>query len=162
MHKEELVLHRMANRNPDCDSEFTFLNGYMDNAEALSACGEALARLLEAPRILSLTGPLGAGKTHFVKGLSRGLDCLAEVSSPTFTLVHEYDGGRCPLVHLDFYRLESAADLDALGWQDYLAEPCIIAVEWGDRFPEALPVNCLRVAISIDGDGRRIQIGGAE
>jgi len=134
----------------------------MGSVEALIACGEALARLLKAPQTLALKGPLGAGKTHFVKGLARGLDCLAEVSSPTFTLVHEYDGGRWPLVHFDFYRLESANDLDALGWQDYLAEQCIIAVEWGDRFPEALPTDCLRVAISIDGDGRRIQIGGAE
>ncbi|MFY8215707.1 MAG: tRNA (adenosine(37)-N6)-threonylcarbamoyltransferase complex ATPase subunit type 1 TsaE [Chthoniobacterales bacterium] len=126
--------------------------------DELIDCGAALAARLEAPCVISLTGPLGAGKTHFVKGLARGLGSRDEVSSPTFTLVHEYDGGRMPIIHLDFYRLESSADLHALGWQDYLSENCIVAVEWGDRFAECLPESALHVNISIDREGRLIDV----
>lgn len=161
MPKEELVLQGMANRNPYCVSELTSLNGHVATSAALIERGAAVAAALAGPCVISLIGPLGAGKTHFVKGLALGLGSTAEVSSPTFTLVHEYDDGRLPLIHLDFYRLESIADLDALGWQDYLTENCLIAAEWGDRFPEALPANTLTVHIDIEGDGRRIQIGGA-
>ncbi len=148
----------MANRNPDCGSEFTFINRHVASVDELIDCGAALAARLEAPCVISLTGPLGAGKTHFVKGLARGLGSRDEVSSPTFTLVHEYDGGRMPIIHLDFYRLESSADLHALGWQDYLSENCIVAVEWGDRFAECLPESALHVNISIDREGRLIDV----
>jgi len=159
MAKEKLVFQPMANRNPDCVTEFTFLNGRAASPVDLMDRGAALATHLTAPRVISLTGPLGAGKTHFVKGLVRGFGSTQEVSSPTFTLVHEYEGGRVPIIHFDFYRLESSADLQALGWHDYLRERSIIAVEWGDRIPECLPDDALHVKISIDGDGRLIEIG---
>ncbi len=120
--------------------------------------GRRLAGILRGGEVLSLEGPLGAGKTTFVKGLAEGLGCRAsEVSSPTFTLVHEYPGGRFPVVHLDLYRLESAEELAALGFDDLLAGPTITAIEWGDKFPEALPPGALRFVFSMDGEARKIR-----
>lgn len=120
--------------------------------------GRRLAGALRGGEVLSLEGPLGAGKTTFVKGLAEGLGCRAsEVSSPTFTLVHEYPGGRFPVVHLDLYRLESAEELAALGFDDLLAGPTITAIEWGDKFPEALPPGALRFVFSMDGEARKIR-----
>jgi len=120
--------------------------------------GRRLAGVLRGGEVLSLEGPLGAGKTSFVKGLAEGLGCRAsEVSSPTFTLVHEYPGGRFPVVHLDLYRLESAEELAALGFDDLLAGPTITAIEWGDKFPEALPPGALRFVFSMDGEARKIR-----
>ena len=84
---------------------------------------------------LALVGDLGAGKTHFTKGIVAGLGCDAAVTSPTFTLVHEYRGGRLPVFHFDFYRLESAAELLAIGWDDYLDEGGVAIVEWADNSP---------------------------
>lgn len=112
-----------------------------------------------AGAVLSLEGPLGAGKTCFVKGLADALSINpAEVSSPTFTLIHEYHGGRLPLVHMDLYRLESASELVALGFDDYVAGAGIVAIEWGGKFAEMLPPQTLRLVFLIEGSARRIQI----
>jgi tRNA threonylcarbamoyladenosine biosynthesis protein TsaE len=120
--------------------------------------GRQLAGLLRGGEVLSLEGPLGAGKTTFVQGLAEGLGCRAdEVSSPTFTLVHEYPDGRLPLVHLDLYRLDSPDELAALGFDDLLAGPTIAALEWGDKFPEALPPGAWRFVFSLDGEARKIR-----
>jgi tRNA threonylcarbamoyladenosine biosynthesis protein TsaE len=120
--------------------------------------GRCLAGMLRGGEVLSLEGPLGAGKTTFVKGLAEGLGCLAsEISSPTFTLVHEYPTGRLPLVHLDLYRLDSAGELAALGFDDLLTGQTIAAIEWGDKFPEALPPGMLRFVFSVEGGARKIR-----
>lgn len=120
--------------------------------------GRRLAGVLRGGEVLSLEGPLGAGKTTFVKGLAEGLGChSSEVSSPTFTLVHEYPGGRFPFVHIDLYRLESSEELAALGFDDLLAGTTIAAIEWGDKFSEALPPGALRFAFSMDGEARKIR-----
>lgn len=125
---------------------------------ATREAGRRLAGVLRGGEVLSLEGPLGAGKTTFVKGLAEGLGCRAsEVSSPTFTLVHEYPGGRFPVVHLDLYRLESSEELAALGFDDLLAGSTITAIEWGDKFPEALPPGALRFVFSMDGEARKIR-----
>ncbi len=79
-------------------------------------------------------GDLGAGKTHATKGIVAGLGSSMDVSSPTFTLVHEYTGGRLPAYHFDFYRLDSAAELPGIGWDDYLDANGVIIVEWADKF----------------------------
>lgn len=106
----------------------------------------------------SLEGPLGAGKTQFVKGLALGLGIGEEVCSPTFSLVHEYNSGRLPLAHLDLYRLESAEELRALGFED-LADLGVLAIEWGDKFPESLPPGTLRVRFELLEGGMRRLVG---
>jgi tRNA threonylcarbamoyladenosine biosynthesis protein TsaE len=117
-----------------------------------------LARSLRGGGIFSLEGPLGAGKTTFVQGLAEGLGCPPdEVSSPTFTLVHEYAGGRLPLVHMDLYRLESEDELAALGFDDLAGASNVLAIEWGDKFPAALPPHARRLVFSIEGEARRIR-----
>lgn len=116
------------------------------------------ARSLSGGGIFSLEGPLGAGKTTFVQGLAEGLGCPPEeVSSPSFTLVHEYAGGRLPLVHMDLYRLESEEELAALGFDDLASASNVLAIEWGDKFPSALPPRTRRLVFSFEGDSRRIR-----
>ena len=120
--------------------------------------GRQLAASLRGGEVLSLEGPLGAGKTTFVKGLAEGLGCCpGVVSSPTFTLVHEYPNGRLPFVHLDLYRLDDPQELAALGFDDLLTGQTIAAIEWGDKFPEALPPGALRFVFSMDGEARKIR-----
>jgi len=121
--------------------------------------GQLIASAASAPVFLSLEGPMGAGKTCFVKGLAEGLGCdPRDVSSPTFTLVHEYRDGRLPLVHMDLYRIEAPEELAALGFDDCLTGDSVVAVEWGGKFREMLPPGTLRLAFSIEGNGRRIVI----
>ncbi len=118
-----------------------------------------LAACLSRDAILSLEGPMGGGKTCFVKGLAEALGCdPREVSSPTFTLIHEYHGGRLPLVHMDLYRIETQPELAPLGFDDYLASDGIVAIEWGDKFAEELPARTLRLVFSVENEGRRLQI----
>jgi len=122
-------------------------------AETAAVAGN-LARSLQAGDVLLLSGNLGAGKTAFVRGLAAGLDLDPEdVSSPTFTLVHEYRGGRLTLYHVDLYRLERAAT-DELGLEEL--ERGVLAIEWPDRLTHALP-GARNITIEIlDGDRRRI------
>ena len=119
------------------------------------AFGEELAAQLEAGDTLALVGDLGAGKTHFSKGIVAGLGSGDPVTSPTFTLVHEYRGGRLPVFHFDFYRLESADELLNIGWDDYLDARGIVIVEWADKFPELLPDDAQWFHFSIGEDGTR-------
>jgi tRNA threonylcarbamoyladenosine biosynthesis protein TsaE len=125
-----------------------------DSAEAMIDAGERFAATLRAGDIVALNGDLGAGKTHFSKGLAAGLGAGEDVTSPTFSLVQEYLSGRIPVYHFDFYRLESSAELISLGWDDYLDEGGIIIAEWADKFPEALPDTTLWLDLVIEGDGR--------
>lgn len=104
------------------------------------AFARALAASLRDGDVLALCGTLGAGKTHFVKGLVAGLGGDADaVTSPTFTLVHDYEGTRLPVFHFDFFRLETEDELLALGWDEYLAGDGIVVVEWADKFCRLLP-----------------------
>jgi tRNA threonylcarbamoyladenosine biosynthesis protein TsaE len=114
----------------------------------------ALAETLQAGAVLLLSGDLGAGKTAFVRGLAEGLGIDAdEVTSPTFTLVHEYRSGRLPLIHVDLYRLDRA-DLDEIGLDQDLAAIGIVAVEWAERMARDIP-GAVRVSITDAGDDRR-------
>src|SRR5262245_34552474 len=115
--------------------------------EAARQLGAAIA---QGGALVSLEGPLGAGKTVFAKGVAEGLGIdTAALASPTFVIAHEYalPGGR-NLVHVDRYRVASAAELEAAGLLDWLAPGAVVLVEWGDRFPEALPADRLRVALA--------------
>lgn len=110
--------------------------------------------------IVGLSGDLGAGKTHLVKGLAQGLDVTARVHSPTFAIIHEYGGGRLPLVHLDLYRLETAAQLQSAGVEDELLAPRgVVVVEWFERWAGAgLPLGLVavrRVTMAVLGDTER-------
>jgi len=126
------------------------------------ALAQALAEELAPGAVLSLEGPLGAGKTQFVKGLALGAGFGGEVSSPTFTLVHEYVGGRLPVFHFDLYRLESSDGVVALGIDDYLDAGGIVAVEWGDRFPGLIDRGARRIRFEFAGEARRISWEGAD
>jgi tRNA threonylcarbamoyladenosine biosynthesis protein TsaE len=105
--------------------------------EETIAAGREFSRDARAGDVLALVGDLGAGKTQFVKGVAAGLESPAEVTSPTFTLVHEYGGGRLPLYHFDFCRLENPQAVLQLGFDDYLDGLSVI--EWADRFPDLIP-----------------------
>lgn len=111
------------------------------NENEAIAFGRELAASLRPGDVVALVGGLGAGKTHVTKGLAAGLGYPGEVTSPTFTLVHEYTAPamRLPMFHFDFYRLESPEEVLALGWDDYLDVGGICVVEWADLFPELLP-----------------------
>ena len=117
-----------------------------------------LAATLGAGAVILLSGDLGAGKTAFVKGLAEGLGVdPAEVTSPTFTLVHEYRGGRLPLVHVDLYRLDRA-DLDEIGLDADLAREGIVAVEWAERLTRSIPDGVTVRINDAGGDSREVII----
>jgi tRNA threonylcarbamoyladenosine biosynthesis protein TsaE len=120
----------------------------------MQALGEALGRALRAGDVVSLVGPLGAGKTTFVQGLARGAGVRdRHVASPTFALVNEHPG-RVSLVHADLYRINDRAELAELGLDDAF-DRAAVAIEWLDRFPDAAPAERLEVTIAFEPDGAR-------
>ena len=119
--------------------------------------GRAHAASLQPGDVLALCGDLGAGKTQFVKGLASGLGASGDVTSPTFTLIHEYRGGRLPLFHADLYRLESAEEVMGIGLDEYFAGRGVTVVEWADKFPELMPPRTQWRRLRIgEGDLREI------
>lgn len=132
--------------------------------EETRALGERLARALKGGEVVAFTGDLGAGKTAFVSGMAQALGIGERVTSPTFTIVNEYEGGRLPLFHFDMYRLGSADELFQIGWEDYLARGGVCAVEWSENVAEAMEEDAIRVSI-LRGEGensRVITIEGVE
>ena len=134
---------------------------YITNSpEETEQIGERLAKKLTPGTVLAYRGDLGAGKTAFTRGLARGLGYREPVTSPTYTIVNEYLGGRLPLFHFDMYRLRSDDDLWDIGWEDYLDRGGVCAVEWSENVPEAM-AGALTVNIEKLGDTtRRITIEG--
>jgi len=115
------------------------------------------ARTLTAGSVVKLIGDLGSGKTEFVKGMAKGLNCESLVTSPTFTLVHEYHGGRLPLFHMDLYRLDHEAELDNIGFEDYVRAGGVCVVEWADKFADRMPRNSAEIVLTIlENNTRRI------
>lgn len=135
-----------------------FVSNSVEETERL---GAQLAKKLPAGSVVAFTGDLGAGKTAFVRGMARGLGIEERVTSPTFTIVNEYEGGSRPLFHFDLYRLYDADELFDIGWEDYLVRGGICAVEWSERAAEMMD-GCVRVNISRGAcdDQRIIEIGG--
>lgn len=130
--------------------------------EETEKIGEALAKSLQPGTILAYRGDLGAGKTAFTRGLARGLGCKETVTSPTYTIVNEYLGGRLPLFHFDMYRLASSDDLWDIGWEDYLEREGVCAVEWSENVADAME-NAVTVNIEKLGENtRRITIEGGQ
>ena len=109
--------------------------------------GARLAEQLEPGAVVAFTGDLGAGKTAFTRGLARGLGIPDRITSPSFTIVNEYEGGRLPLFHFDMYRLGSADELFDIGWEDYLRRGGVCAVEWSENIADALEEDAVRVDI---------------
>lgn len=116
--------------------------------EETEKIGEALAKSLQPGTILAYRGDLGAGKTAFTRGLARGLGCKETVTSPTYTIVNEYLGGRLPLFHFDMYRLASSDDLWDIGWEDYLDRGGVCVVEWSENVADALPEDAVVVSFT--------------
>ena len=130
--------------------------------EETEALGERLAKILTSGTILAYRGDLGAGKTAFTRGLARGLGCREQVTSPTYTIVNEYLGGRLPLFHFDMYRLRSSDDLFDIGWDDYLDRGGICAVEWSENVADAMEDPVTVTIEKIGEKARRITIERSE
>lgn len=124
--------------------------------EDMITLGRTLGSLVESGDAIALTGDLGAGKTHFTKGFAEGAESRDPVSSPTFPIVHEYQNGRLPLLHFDFYRLNSPAELEALGWDEYLDSEGVIIAEWANKFPDWMPDGTLWLHFSVVSPTERI------
>ncbi len=125
----------------------------VDSPEAMIELGRSFADKLVAGDVLALCGGLGAGKTHFTKGLAVGLGCEARVTSPTFSLAHEYSGGRLPLFHFDFYRMDDAEEVVSIGWDEYLDEAGVMVVEWPNKFPDLLPAGAIWLDFEVLSSG---------
>jgi tRNA threonylcarbamoyladenosine biosynthesis protein TsaE len=115
-----------------------------------------LGNRLRPGSIVALTGDLGSGKTQFVKGLASGLGYCGEVTSPTFTLIHEYVGGRMPIYHFDFYRLENEIEALQLGLEEYLLSNGLCVIEWAGKFRSLIPSDARWFDLSIGADDTRL------
>jgi tRNA threonylcarbamoyladenosine biosynthesis protein TsaE len=125
------------------------------SVEETIAAGARYGREARRGDIFALRGDLGAGKTQFVKGFVAGVDSPAEVTSPTFVLVHEYGGGRLPVYHFDFYRLENRDALPGIGFDDYVFGDGISLIEWADRFRDVIPDQAKWLSFEIQGENLR-------
>jgi tRNA threonylcarbamoyladenosine biosynthesis protein TsaE len=135
------------------------MHGVAHTPGEMETLGGLAASVLGSRAVVALVGGLGAGKTHWTKGLVAGYGCSAEVTSPTFGLVHEYRTSGPTVFHFDFYRLESAEELIMLGWDEYLDAGAVVVVEWADKFPGMLPPETVWLEFGIGDDGsRRVRI----
>ncbi len=131
------------------------------SAEDTIALGRTLAELLAPPKMVLLRGDLGAGKTTLVKGIAAAFEAAAEedVTSPTFTLVHEYRGPHANLYHIDLYRIDTPRELETLGLDDLRSENSVLLIEWGEKFPR-LQWD-VEIALVREGENeRRIKVRG--
>jgi tRNA threonylcarbamoyladenosine biosynthesis protein TsaE len=129
--------------------------------EETIAFGRSLAEALSPPKLVLLRGDLGAGKTTLVKGIAAGFEAANEddVTSPTFTLIHEYRGPRANLYHIDLYRVDTSRELETLGLDDLRSENSILLIEWGEKFPRFARERDLEIALERAGEnGRKIRI----
>ena len=133
------------------------------SAEETIAFGRTLTELLAPPKSVLLRGDLGAGKTTLVKGIGAAFEAAAEedVTSPTFTLVHEYRGPRVNLYHIDLYRIDTLRELETLGLDDLRSDNSILLIEWGEKFPRLVRERDVQIALDREGENvRRIRVGG--
>ena len=130
----------------------TFISNTPAETEAI---GRQLAEQIGVGSILALRGDLGSGKTVFVKGLVAGLGSRTAVTSPTFTILHEYRGGRIPVYHFDFFRLEERQSIVRLGLDDYFFGDGVSVIEWAERFPELIPQQARWILFEIKSENQR-------
>ena len=131
----------------------TFISNSPVETEAVA---RRLAEDLVAGSVLALKGELGSGKTSFTQGIVAGLGSDAAATSPTFTIVHEYQGGRLPVYHFDFFRLENRESAVRLGLDDYFFGDGVSVIEWADRFPELIPDQARWISFEIKSERERI------
>lgn len=136
------------------------------SAEETEALGEKLGQAARASSVYTLDGDLGVGKTVFSKGFAKGLGISEAISSPTFTIIQEYEEGRLPFYHFDVYRIGDVEEMDEIGYEDYFFGDGVCMIEWGSLIEEILPEDTIKVVISKDPekgfDYRKIQIEGLE
>lgn len=127
------------------------------SAEETIAFGRTLRESLKPPKLVLLRGDLGAGKTTLVKGIAAAFDAAAEedVTSPTFTLVHEYRGPRANLYHIDLYRIDTPRELETLGLDDLRSDNSILLIEWGEKFPRLLRERDLEISLDRQSENER-------
>ncbi len=133
------------------------------SAEETIAFGRTLTELLAPPKLVLLRGDLGAGKTTLVKGIAAAFEAAAEedVTSPTFTLVHEYRGPRANLYHIDLYRIDTQRELDTLALDDLRSDNSILLIEWGEKFPRLVRERDVEIALERESENlRRISVRG--
>jgi tRNA threonylcarbamoyladenosine biosynthesis protein TsaE len=125
--------------------------------EETIALGRELVVLLAPPKLVLLRGDLGAGKTTLVKGIAAGFEAAAEegVTSPTFTLVHEYRGSRTTLFHIDLYRIDTQRELETLALDDMRSNDSVLLIEWGEKFPRLLWERDFEISLERDGEDKR-------
>ena len=132
-----------------------------NSAEKTESFGRQFAGKVKRGDVLALAGELGSGKTQFVKGLAAALGATTSATSPTFTLIHEYSGGRLPIYHFDFFRVEDSASAERLGLDEYFFGDGVSVVEWADKFSDLIPENALWISFETKSeDQRAITISG--
>lgn len=139
-------------------SEFT-----THSADETIQCGRHLARELKPPRLVILRGDLGAGKTTLVKGIAEGFQAASQedVTSPTFTLIHEYHGPEVNVFHIDLYRIDTERELETLGLDDLYGDANVLLIEWGNKFPRLGRDRHVDVSVKRLGENeRRIRVSG--
>jgi tRNA threonylcarbamoyladenosine biosynthesis protein TsaE len=132
-----------------------------NSAEDTIALGRTLAEMLGPPKLVLLRGELGAGKTTMVKGIAAAFEAAAEedVTSPTFTLVHEYRGPRANLYHIDLYRVETQRELETLGLDDMRTDDSVLLIEWGEKFPRLRRERDVEISLErVSENERKIRI----
>jgi tRNA threonylcarbamoyladenosine biosynthesis protein TsaE len=130
----------------------TFISNSPGETEAF---GRQFAGNLKPGDVLALVGELGGGKTQFVKGLAAAIGAITPVTSPTFTLLHEYSGGRLPIYHFDFFRVEDRESAERLGVDDYFFGDGVSVIEWADRFPDLIPENARWISFETKSETQR-------
>ncbi|MBQ6720099.1 MAG: tRNA (adenosine(37)-N6)-threonylcarbamoyltransferase complex ATPase subunit type 1 TsaE [Oscillospiraceae bacterium] len=133
-----------------------------NSPEETEKIGAALGKTIKPGTVIAYRGDLGAGKTAFTRGLARGLGSAELVTSPTYTIVNEYLGGRIPLFHFDMYRLHSSDDLWDIGWEDYLERGGVCAVEWSENVADALEDPIFITIEKLGDETRQIRLEGGE
>ena len=131
--------------------------------EETIALGREIASFLAPPKIVVLRGDLGAGKTTLVKGIAEGFNAASQedVTSPTFTLIHEYRGSKATLYHIDLYRVDTQRELETLGLDDLMTDDSILLIEWGEKFARFNNERDVEIALQrLSEDGRRIRLVG--
>ena len=126
-----------------------------NTAEETESFGRQFVGSVKPGDVIALTGDLGSGKTQFVKGLTAGLGATTIATSPTFTLIHEYSGGRMPIYHFDFFRVEDQQTAERLGLDDYFFGDGVSVIEWADRFPDLIPEGARWISFETKSETQR-------